>query len=477
MHGSSVNRSRAMRERLPVTLGDIAEVVGGRLVSGATRTPVDGFSIDSRSLRRGDLFIAIRGDRFDGHAFVADALGRGACGAMVSDAAAIGSSPAVGVVVGDTLRALQALGRHIRRASGAQVVAITGSMGKTTTKELTAALLGAQYRVFRSHGNLNNHIGLPLSLLELRRRPEVAVVELGMNGPGEISRLVEIAEPELRVWTNVAEVHAASFGSIAEIADAKAEILEGATPDTVIVANAADDLIMTRVSRFRGRVATFGVGAEAEVQATEVEDLGLDGTRAQIRTPVGATAVTTPLLGRGNLANVLAAITVALQLQVPLAGISERVAAVEAPPHRGQIRRLAHGVVVVDDSYNSNPLAVATALEILSQDHRVGRRVAVLGEMLELGARADVLHRATGRAAAAAGVGLLLTVGGDAARALGVAAVEAGMPDASVLHCEESDAAARRLTAMLRPDDVVLVKGSRAVRTDLVVARLEAECT
>ena len=169
--------------------------------------------------------------------------------------------------------------------------------------------------------------------------------------------------------------------------------------------------------------------------------------------------------------------SISLQLQVPLAAISERVASVEAPPHRGQIRRLAQGVVVVDDSYNSSPLAVATALEILSQDHRVGRRVAVLGEMLELGARADVLHRATGRAAAAAGVGLLLTVGGDAARALGVAAVEAGMPDASVLHYEESDAAARRLTAMLRPDDVVLVKGSRAVRTDVVVARLEAECT
>ncbi len=475
MHASS-DVARGMRERLPVTLGDVAQVVDGRLVAGAAPTPIDGFSIDTRSLRPGDLFVAIRGDRFDGHAFVADALERGACGAVVSDAAALGASPATGVVVADTIRALQTLGRHIRRASGAQVVAITGSVGKTTTKELTAALLGARYRVFRNHGNLNNHIGLPLSLLELRRRPEVAVVELGMNGPGEISRLVAVAEPELRVWTNVAEVHAEFFASIAEIADAKAEILEGATTDTVVVANAADELIMTRVSGFPGRVATFGVGAEADVTVTEVEDRGLDGTRAQVQTPVGSTAVTTPLLGRGNLANVLAAITVALQLQVPLAAIAERVAAVEAPPHRGQIRRLARGVVVVDDSYNSSPLAAASALETLSRDHRVGRRVAVLGEMLELGARADALHRATGRAAAAAGVGLLLTVGGDAARALGAAAVEAGMSDASVVHCEDSDGAAARLTAMLRADDVVLVKGSRAVRTDLVVARLEAEC-
>ena len=465
-----------MRERLLVTLGDLVLAVGGRLVAGAAETAIDGFSIDSRSLSPGDLFVAIRGDHFDGHAFVADALGRGACGAVVSDAAALGSWPAIGVVVDDTVRALQALGRHIRRVSHARVVAITGSVGKTTTKELTATVLEARYDVFRNRGNLNNHIGLPLSLLELRARPEIAVVELGMNGPGEISRLVDIAEPELRVWTNVAEVHAEFFPSIEAIADAKAEILEGATPDTVVVANAADDLVMTRVSGFRGRVATFGVGVEAEVRTTEVEDLGLDGTRAQVRTPVGTTAVTTPLLGRGNLANVLAAVTVALQLQVPLGAIAERVAAVDAPPHRGQIRRLAHGVVVVDDSYNASPLAVATALETLSGDRRAGRRVAVLGEMLELGARADALHRTTGRAAAAAGLGLLLTVGGDAARALGAAAVEAGMPGDRVIHCEGSEEAARRLTVMLQAGDVVLVKGSRDVRTDLVVARLDAEC-
>ena len=464
-----------MHKRLRVTLGDLARAVGGTVVAGATETPIDGFSIDSRSLRPGDLFVAIRGDHYDGHAFVADALGRGACGAIVSDVAALGSSPLVGVAVDDTVRALQELGRYIRRASHARVVAITGSVGKTTTKELTAALLGARYRVFRNRGNLNNHIGLPLSLLELRMQPEVAVVEFGMNSPGEISRLVEIAEPELRVWTNVAEVHAAFFPSIAAIADAKAEILEGATPETIVVANAADDLVMARLSGFPGRVATFGIGVEAEVTATEVEDRGLDGTRALVQTPVGATFVTTPLLGRGNLANVLAAVRVALQLQVPLAAIPERVATVDAPPHRGQIRQLARGVVVVDDSYNSNPLAVVTALETLSRDRRVGRRVAVLGEMLELGGRSDALHRETGRAAAAAGLGLLLTVGGAAARALGAAAVEAGMSENRVIHCDESAAAALRLMTLLQANDVVLVKGSRGVRADLVVARLEAE--
>jgi UDP-N-acetylmuramoyl-tripeptide--D-alanyl-D-alanine ligase len=462
-------------ERLPVTLGELARAVAGRVVAGAPQTPIDGFSIDSRSLSPGDLFVAICGDRFDGHRFVDDALARGACGALVSDTAALGSSAAMGVVVDDTVRALQELGRYIRRASNARVVAITGSAGKTTTKELTASVLGARYRVFRNRGNLNNHIGLPLSLLELRTRPEVAVVELGMNGPGEIRRLVEIAEPELRVWTNVAEVHAEFFPSIDAIADAKAEILEDATPDTVVVANAADHRVMSRMSGFPGRVATFGVEVEAEVTATEVEDRGLEGTRALVRTPAGATTVTTSLLGRGNLANVLAAVAVALQLQVPLGAVPERVAAVDAPPHRGQVRQLARGVVVVDDSYNSNPLAVTHALQTMARDHRVGRRVAVLGEMLELGARADALHRATGRVSAGAGLGLLLTVGGDAARTLGTTAVAAGMPSSRVIHCEDSEEAAARLMKMLQADDVVLVKGSRGVGTELVVARLEAE--
>ena len=212
----------AIVERLPLTLSDLARAVAGRVVRGVPDTAIEGVSIDSRTVRPGDLFVAIRGERFDGHLFVAAAFAAGAAGAVVSEEAALGSSSKIGVVVDDTLRALQRLGRYVRRASGARVVAITGSAGKTTTKELAAAALGARYRVFRNRGNLNNHIGLPLSLLELRTRPEVAVVELGMSAPGEISRLVEIAEPEFRVWTNVAEVDAGFFPSIEASADAQA---------------------------------------------------------------------------------------------------------------------------------------------------------------------------------------------------------------------------------------------------------------
>ena len=456
-----------------MTLRDLAGAVGGRRIAGAGGTRVAGVSIDSRSLAPGDLFVAIRGARFDGHRFVADALARGASAALVSDAAALESSP--GVVVDDTVRALQALARHVRRASGARVVAVTGSVGKTTTKELAAALLAARYRVFRTRGNLNNHIGLPLSLLELRTCPEMAVVELGMSGPGEIRRLVEVAEPDLRVWTNVSEAHAEFFPSVEAIADAKAEILTGAGRDTVVVANAADPRVMRRVSGFPGRVVTFGIEVDAQVAADRVEDLGLDGMGARLRTPVGAAAVRTRLLGRGNLANVLAAVGVAITLDVPLAEAVERAAAVEAPPRRGRIHRLAGGVVVIDDSYNASPLAVETALATLARGPRAARRVAVLGEMLELGARSADLHRAAGRAAAAAGVGLLLTVGGGPARALGRAAVDAGASPESVLHCESSDEAAARAAALVRDGDVVLVKGSRGVGTDLVVTRLCAD--
>ncbi len=457
-----------------MTLGELAAAVASTRISGAGGTRATGVAIDSRSLRPGDLFVAIRGTRFDGHRFVGDAVARGAAAVLVSDAAALGTPPTPGIVVDDTLRALQALARRVRRDSDARVVAVTGSVGKTTTKEVSAALLETRYRVFRNRGNLNNHIGLPLSLLELRTRPEVAVVELGMSGPGEIRRLVEIAEPDVRVWTNVGEAHAEFFPSIEAIADAKAEILTGASRDAVVVANAADDRVMRRVAGFPGRVVTFGIDVEADVSASAVEDLGLDGVRARLRTPVGLAPVRTRLLGRGNLANVLAAVGVALSFDVPLAAAVERAAAVEAPPHRGRIHRLAGGVAVIDDSYNSSPLALETALATLARGP-AGRRVAVLGEMLELGGRSMDLHRAAGRGAAAAGVGLLLTVGGEPARALGLAAVEAGAAAAGVFHCETSEEAAARTAASIRDGDVVLVKGSRGVRTDRVVTRLCAD--
>jgi UDP-N-acetylmuramoyl-tripeptide--D-alanyl-D-alanine ligase len=463
-------------EAIALTAAEVAAATGGRLAAGDPGLSITRCAIDSRTVAAGEMFVAIRGERFDGHGFVEQAIARGAVGAIVerADAVPAGSQAAV-IVVADTTRALQDVAREVRRRAGTKVVAITGSAGKTTTKEVAAELLASRYRVFRNKGNLNNHIGLPISLLELASRPDVAVVELGMNHPGEIRTLVGIAEPEVRVWTNVGDAHLGFFESADAIADAKAEILEGARPSDVLVANADDQRVMTRAGAFAGRVVTFGMTAHADVRASEVEARGLEGSRARVHTPSGDVPIATPLLGLGNLYNVLAATASALQFDVPLTEIAGRVAQLRPAAHRGELVRLPGGVTLVDDSYNSSPTALKRALEMMAAATGCARKVAILGEMLELGKHAERLHAECGRAAAAAGLDILVTVGGAPAKALGEAAITAGMPPAAVTHAATSEEAAALAATRVRPGDLVLVKGSRGIRTDLVVDRLAAE--
>jgi UDP-N-acetylmuramoyl-tripeptide--D-alanyl-D-alanine ligase len=459
-------------------VGDFIGAIGGRLLAGSPETAVTGVSIDTRTLKAGELFIAIRGDRFDGHDFVEAAFAAGAAGAVIGEPMPTLRPDLVSgrvlVVVADTTRALQRLATWARYRSGARVVAITGSVGKTTTKDVTAAFLELRYRVMRSAGNRNNHIGLPLSLLELDERTEVAVVELGMNHVGEIRRLVGIAEPDVRVWTNVAEVHLEFFPSVDAIADAKAEVLEGATSRTVLVANADDPRVMARVRAFPGRLVTFGTSEGAAVRASAIEDRGIDGTSARVDTAVGSRRIDVPLLGAGNVRNVLAAVAVATELGVPLDQIAERARTLGASAHRGEVIRLGRGIVVIDDAYNSNPSALRAALAVVAGERRFARRVAVLGEMLELGSGSVALHEACGRAAAAAGLARLVTVGGEPARRMGLAAIDAGMAASAVTHAATSAEAAAVASALVRPGDLVLVKGSRGIRTEAVVERLAA---
>jgi len=468
---------RVQGRRQVLTAATVASAAGGELIAGDPGQTVNGFSIDSRTLAPGDLFLAIHGERFDGHAFIRAAFDRGAAGVIVSDAAAAsgGQGGAVAIVVPDTVVALQALARHVRRESGATVTAITGSAGKTTTKEIAAAFLAQRYSVFRNRGNLNNHIGLPLSLLELRHGFDMAVLELGMNHAGEIDTLVHVAEPDIRVWTNVGPAHLEFFDSVEAIADAKSEILEGARADQVLVANADDLLVMARVRRFAGRVVTFGHAGSAEVRASDVRDHGLEGVEATLHTPTGVASLKSPLIGQANLSNVLAATAVALQVDVPLAEIAMTAAALRPVRHRGEVHRLAGGITLIDDSYNSNPAALERALDVLDSERSATRRVAVIGEMLELGAASTVLHERCGRAAAAARVDRLVTVGGEPARALGRAAVAAGMPERAVTHAPTSLDAADMTARLVSRGDLVLVKGSRGIRTEIVVERLVAE--
>jgi len=421
--------------------------------------------------------VAIRGDRFDGNAYVTEAVRKGAAGALVGDpalaaVAELASTPLI--VVNDTVDALQRLANHVRRESGAAVVAVTGSAGKSTTKEIAADFLASRYRVFRNKGNLNNHIGLPLSLLELRSKPEIGVLELGMNHFGEISALVKIAEPEVRVWTNVGPAHLEFFGTVDAIAEAKAEILEGADRDALLVANADDDRVMHHARNFAGRVRTFGVERPADVRALAVRDLGIDGTASLVRTPVGEAEIRTALPGTANVSNVLAAAAVAIRFEIPLADIVERAAALKPMARRGEVIRTGT-LTIVDDTYNSNPGALSRVLAMLAGEQRYARRVAIIGEMLELGQAGEMLHRASGREAARAGLSALVAVGGANARALADGAVEAGMPPAGVSYVPDSQEAAQLATTIVRPGDLVLVKASRGVRAEAVVERLRAE--
>jgi UDP-N-acetylmuramoyl-tripeptide--D-alanyl-D-alanine ligase len=458
----------------------VAAASGGAVVLGDPAQVIGGVSIDTRTLQPGDLFVAIRGERFDGHQYLVEAFTKGASGFVIDR---VGRALAPGALapglvlieVDDTVRALQDVARDVRRRSGVRVVAITGSAGKTTTKEITAEFLSARYRVFRNKGNLNNHIGLPLSLLELRAQPDVAVVELGMNHPGEIRTLVGIAAPEVRVWTNVGDAHLGFFPSADAIADAKAEILEAAAPDHVVVANADDPRVMSRVRGFAGRAITFGTDAPADVRASDVEPRGLDGLAATVRTPAGEARIATALLGLGNLSNVLAATAVAHHFGVGVEACAARAAGLRPASHRGELLRLPGGLTLVDDSYDSSPAALKGSLETVRAATGSARKTAVLGEMLELGAHAERLHRECGEAAARAGLDLLVAVGGPAAATLAEAAVAAGMARAAVVHVETSDEAAEVCLERMRPGDLVLVKGSRGIGTDRVVERLKAE--
>jgi len=447
--------------------------MNGRLVTGDEERYVTGFSIDSRTLASGDVFFAIVARR-DGHDFAPAASRRRAAGLVVSRPVALGDENESFVVeVADTTKALQDLARYVRRESGAKVVAITGSAGKTTTKDTIAEFIGAKYRVVKNTGNLNNHLGLPLSLLELRHGADVAVMELGMNHAGEIRTLVGVATPEVRVWTNVGEAHIGHFGSAGAIADAKGEILENATTDTLLVANADDPLVMARVPAFAGRTVTFGTSERADVRGVDVEDLGLDGSRARLVTAAGERQLAVPLLGRGHLMNVLGAAATALEMGVDLDAIVGAAATLTPSSRRGAILKLPKGVTVIDDSYNSSPSALQRSLEVIARSWAT-RRIAVVGEMLELGELSTPLHQACGRAAAASRLWRLVTIGGDPARALGEAAIAAGLPRPSVLHFDSSAEAAPAVSSMVTSGDVVLVKGSRGTRTDLVVERLTA---
>lgn len=462
-----------------LTAGLVAEATGGRLIAGDTTRLFNRVVTDSRTMPAalatrgaGPLFIGLSGPSFDGNDFAAQAIAGGAAGVLVSRPVVDPGHAAV-ILVDDTLEALQRLGQSVRLRSGARVVAITGSAGKTTTKEAIAQLLSAKFRVYRNAGNFNNHWGLPLSLIELRQGPEFAVVELGMNHAGEISTLVHLATPDIRVWTNVGNAHIGHFGSVDAIAEAKAEILEDATSSTLVVANADDERVMRHVAKFQGRRLTFGTSAAADVQAVHIDDHGFEGTSAEVTTPWGPLSLRLALPGRANLMNVLAAVAVALECGVSTQDVEREAAALVPVDRRGASVALVNGARLIDDSYNASPAAVRATVQALAATPTSGRRIAVIGEMRELGDDARFWHEDCGRAVAEARLDLLVAVGGPAVGGLIAGAKSGGMSDDQLLRFASSQDAAPVVASLVRRGDLVLVKGSRGTRTDVIADRLK----
>jgi UDP-N-acetylmuramoyl-tripeptide--D-alanyl-D-alanine ligase len=453
------------------SLTEVARLTGGRILRGAAGTAFRSFSIDSRETVRGGLFFAIRAGR-DGHDFVPAAAAKGAAGAVVSRPV----DPADGafglVLVKDTLAALQSLAAAALARRPVKVVGITGSIGKTTTKEYAAALLAARFKTLKSTANFNNHLGLPLSLLRLEDE-EVAVLEMGMSAPGEIRALARIAPPDVAVITNVAPVHLEFFGSLDEIAAAKREILEGAKAGATAVLNGDDPLVRKTAGDWNGPRITFGRGGSNDVRALDVRPKGLEGTDFVLEIGTEKTEVTTPFLNDGHVMNLLAAAAAAHACGVPVADMPARISALESFAKRGTLTRLPGGVLLYDDSYNSSPRALEGVLESLA-GRFPSRKIAVLGDMLELGAGGADFHRRAGETVSRLGWDVLVAVGSLAAE-MAAGAAEAGMERGAIFTFADSRSAAEPVSRLIRGGGLVLVKGSRGMKMEEIVERLKTE--
>ncbi len=458
-----------------IRIDDLLAVTGGRLILPTGVDTFAGAGVDSRKIEPGSLYVALPGERVDGHRFVGDAIRAGSVAALVSSVVErpAGSDAAL-VLVPDPLAALQELASWWRSRFAVRVVGVTGSTGKTLAKETIADVLGRGHAVLRNEGNLNSEIGLPMTLLRLERSDEVAVLEMGMYTLGEISRLAQIARPEVGVVLAVHPTHLERTGSIERIAQAKAELPAALPSDGLAVLNADDPRVAAMASITAASVRTFGLGAQADVRAEDVLSRGVEGTEFTLRAPWGTRRVQSGTPGRHLVPHALAAAAVAERFAMSLDEVAAALAAGSRAPHRMAVIELPGGTTVIDDTYNASPVSVEAALTFLAETPlAIGRRrLAVLGDMLELGPEEEALHRAIG-ARAAAIVDGLVTVGSrgrwiaEAARAAGLAAVA---------NAESADEALGVLERELAPGvgDLLLVKASRGIELERLVEAMAA---
>jgi UDP-N-acetylmuramoyl-tripeptide--D-alanyl-D-alanine ligase len=468
---------------MKLSLKSIADWIGaGRLEGmpfGRRRSDfATGYSIDSRTVVPGELFFAVKGERFDGHDFVEAALARGAAAAVVSKEKIASLPPGVPqenllAVADDPLAALQRLAAAVRRHWGGRVVGVTGSAGKTTTKEGVAAVLAARFRVLKSEGNLNNGFGLPLQLLRLEPEHEVAVIEMGMSHAGEIAALAKIAAPNWGVVTNVGWAHAENFpDGISGIARAKYELIEALPLSGVAFLNCGDAYVSQFGRDFAGKTILYGSGPCADPRAEDVVELGPEGIRFRALAGEQSATVRLRMMGRHNVTNATAAIAVGLEAGIPLAECAAALETLTAGPKRGEVRRI-RGATVIDDCYNSNPEALRSMIATLGSmpiSEAGARRILVAGEMLELGGDSAELHRGCGEFAARNGIDIVVGVRGKAAFLVEGAEAAGGR----AIFLETPEAAGDWLASELRAGDAALLKASRGVRLERALAALDA---
>jgi UDP-N-acetylmuramoyl-tripeptide--D-alanyl-D-alanine ligase len=461
------------------TIAQVADALDAR--PGAGLNPlarVAGVSIDSRTIRAGELFIAIHGPSHDGHDHVASALERGAIAAVVAEAQLSRYEGPVStrcIAVDDTFEALQQLARAVRQSWGGKIAGVTGSVGKTTTKEILAALLGAKLRVLKSEGNLNNEYGLPLTLFRLEETHQAAVLEMGMSRRGELARLAAIAWPDVGVVTRVSPAHLEFFASVDDIALAKRELIEGLNGHgSTAVLNADDSRVAAFGAFAPGRVLTYGIEKQAFFMAQDIEDRGALGSAFDYVSPEGRVRLELNVPGRHAIANALAALAAASVWGIGAAEAQSVFRSLRAPAMRGELLRFSNGAALINDSYNSSPAALQAMTELLAATPNFRRRILAAGEMRELGAASPDLHREAGQFAAKTGkIDWVIGVAGNAERIV-EGAVAGGVPPARATFFATPAEAAEFLAGFIEEGDLLLVKGSRGVKMEQIVETLIA---
>ncbi len=459
-----------------IAIDDIIASTGGTLIQRGNAAACDGVSIDSRTIAGGNLFVAIRGAHFDGHDFISEAVAKGAPAVVMGhDDGNVDVPQGTSVIrVSDTLRALGALAAWWRNRFDVTCVAITGSNGKSTTKEMAAAMVNPLGPVLKTEGNFNNLIGLPLTVFRWEDRHGIAVLEMGMNAPGEIERLTRIARPHIGVVTNVTAAHLEKLRTVEQVAKAKAELFETMDGKGTAVVNDEDPWVRAMGERFPGRVISFGMQNGSTVQFRHMVSEGLESTELTLRIGDEERTVHLPVPGTHNVMNALAAFAIGYALGLNFDTMIENFTGFKPMALRFECVQLVNGVRVVNDSYNANPQSMHAAFRTVGAAKRAGRFVAVLGDMYELGDQSTSLHREVGEAAAKAGVNRLFLVG-EHARDFAEGASKAGLNNSHVRVADDVESLSPLVMKELRAGDVVLIKGSRAMRMERVADYLKRE--